>query len=393
MTDHPIFSKFRGYHGPKPRDGVVDWIGMRHLHWSLFLDAWQARKAVAGSENDPDCGAWILTGVRDPLDLIVASFFEDVDTYCPGLSFDERNIEEELGRVTAAFRTWTAINTKENVGEHGLPADTSACSDVSWRDDGAMIRTPLKAWSFALSAPVVWPKSLGALAGRVRLTATEVTGRLGVGLLDRSAKTWIGREFVDGDADVVLRFPAGQGPMDLVVGNASTVGVRSSGVISGATVELEIDRARHASRIDLAAGAVHKPVDWITAIDSTTDGCLFWFEREFRPFTEIDIFEHPIDEKPFITFKSGRYNVLLYRFEKLKSSLPDMFRAMGLVPPPSLADAAVGFERRSDALRRAFKASFSPDEHLLRRIYETPYARFFYPQLSALHGVDAATRE
>jgi len=332
-----------------------------------------ARNTVSAIEAEPSSQVWILTGVRDPLELMVASFFQNLDTQCPGLTYDPDRIDEELGRVTTAFQAWTAVSASDGVSD---PSQREGASPkIAWLHDGARIETPVEAWSFALSVPITVPDDVRAAPGRVRLSTTKVTGRLGLGLLDTTTNAWVARAFSEADGEFEIRFQADHPPLALVIHNASTTGMRSTGTVSDASLEVDADGQPWIGRVNLRTGIVHGPLEW-----AASDSGLFWFDREFRPFTGIDIFSHPLGDKPFITFRDGRYDVLLYRFESLRGALPDMIGALGLIPPASIQATNVGVEKSSGALYRAFRQAFAPDEAFLRRIYETPHGRFFYPR-------------
>jgi len=106
-----------------------------------------------------------------------------------------------------------------------------------------------------------------------------------------------------------------------------------------------------------------------------------WFEGEFRLFVGIDIYAARLSDAPFVRFKNNEFDVLLYRYEQLRGSLPSMLQTGGLqalaVPP-----ANVGAEKQSGAIYEEFKRQFKVTGDVRKVLLNNAYTRHFYPDLA-----------
>jgi hypothetical protein len=83
-----------------------------------------ARKAMVALSQQPPENVWILTGIRDPLDLAIAAFFQNLAYYCPDYTspapdevFDVSRFNVEVDRVIEAFqRQFEAFLQRTNAG-------------------------------------------------------------------------------------------------------------------------------------------------------------------------------------------------------------------------------------------------------------------------------------
>jgi Putative capsular polysaccharide synthesis protein len=85
-----------------------------------MLAAQRARDEILNSDQP----IFVLTGFRDPIDLAISAFFQNVTTFCPGLTFDPRRIHVETARIAEVFnREFDQFLNRMN---NGVPAQTFA---------------------------------------------------------------------------------------------------------------------------------------------------------------------------------------------------------------------------------------------------------------------------
>lgn len=71
----------------------------------LLSQVLAAERAVPTFQRRIQTGdAWIISGMREPFSLSVASFFQNISTFCPWLTFEKQNLDTEVERAMAFYR-------------------------------------------------------------------------------------------------------------------------------------------------------------------------------------------------------------------------------------------------------------------------------------------------
>ncbi len=105
-----------------------------------------------------------------------------------------------------------------------------------------------------------------------------------------------------------------------------------------------------------------------------------WFDKEFRPFYDVDAYERPIARsQPFISFCSGKFNFVIYRTELLSSAIHPLLQTIGApAVAGEISSANVGAEKDYSNLYRVFKRRFKPPVSVMDYYYSGPFYRHFY---------------
>jgi hypothetical protein len=63
-----------------------------------------AARAVSAelASRQTEC-SWVITGVRDPLDLCISAFFQNLPIYCPWITYDDANLDAETVHLIEFF--------------------------------------------------------------------------------------------------------------------------------------------------------------------------------------------------------------------------------------------------------------------------------------------------
>ena len=139
---------------------------------------------------------------------------------------------------------------------------------------------------------------------------------------------------------------------------------------------LALDDVRHVrdTRIEwdaLLADAFERSFNHEYALD--------WFDRELKRLTGIDVFARPFDAGQAATvFERGRYRVLLVRYERLREATARIADFVG-TGSIDLARVNRGERKWYGALYAEFKRDYQAPPELLQRLYDSRYARHFYP--------------
>ncbi|MGH7660255.1 MAG: putative capsular polysaccharide synthesis family protein [Vulcanimicrobiaceae bacterium] len=79
---------------------------------SLRKQTNEARAAMLALANQEPTNVWVLTGFRDPLDLAISAFFQNLSYYSrdyvspePGESYDQQRFDAQVDRVIESFRS------------------------------------------------------------------------------------------------------------------------------------------------------------------------------------------------------------------------------------------------------------------------------------------------
>ena len=103
-----------------------------------------------------------------------------------------------------------------------------------------------------------------------------------------------------------------------------------------------------------------------------------WFDDELKRLTGVDIFAHPFDrEKGFTEITAGRFNVFVYRLDKLDTLQPELARFLGH-PDFRLIKMNESASKRYTDLYRAFKKVYvrapggldAAEQRFLKHFYE-----------------------
>ena len=103
-----------------------------------------------------------------------------------------------------------------------------------------------------------------------------------------------------------------------------------------------------------------------------------WFNKEFNPFYQMDIYDHPVGSDSVVRFEKGRFRFVLYRTETLQFCLREIIRRVGLRPPSILKSENVGAEKVYGRLYAAFKKRFRPTSAMIDYYYGGRYFQHFY---------------
>jgi Putative capsular polysaccharide synthesis protein len=105
-----------------------------------------------------------------------------------------------------------------------------------------------------------------------------------------------------------------------------------------------------------------------------------WFDKEFRPFYDVDVYERPIGRsQPFITFSSSKFNFVIYRTELLSTAIHPLLRTIGApAVVGEMSSVNVGEEKDYLNLYRVFKRRFKPSVSVKDYYYGGPFFRHFY---------------
>lgn len=105
-----------------------------------------------------------------------------------------------------------------------------------------------------------------------------------------------------------------------------------------------------------------------------------WFTTELQPTTGIDVYARPFPtEKGFQQYESGRFRMLLIRFEDLPMVGPDsLARFLGLDVPVPLVKANVASQKWYSDVYQRFLAEAQIPELVLDQAYKSRQALHFY---------------
>jgi Putative capsular polysaccharide synthesis protein len=105
-----------------------------------------------------------------------------------------------------------------------------------------------------------------------------------------------------------------------------------------------------------------------------------WFDKEFRPFYDVDVYERPIARfQPFISFCSGKFNFVIYRTELLSSAIHPLLQTIGApAVAGEISSVNVGEEKDYSNLYRVFKRRFKPPVSVMDYYCSGPFFRHFY---------------
>lgn len=115
-------------------------------------------------------------------------------------------------------------------------------------------------------------------------------------------------------------------------------------------------------------------------LDLTLRGPEWWFDKEFRPFYDVDVYERPIGQsQPFISFSNNKFNFLIYRTEFLSSAIHPILRTIGApAVVGEISSFNVGEEKDYSNIYRVFKRRFKPPVSVMDYYYSGPFFRHFY---------------
>jgi hypothetical protein len=115
-------------------------------------------------------------------------------------------------------------------------------------------------------------------------------------------------------------------------------------------------------------------------LDLTLRGPEPWFDREFRPCYDVDVYERHIGRsEPFVSFRSGKFNFVIYRTELLSSAIDPLLQRIGVSPVVrEMSSFNVGEEKDYSNVYRVFKRRFKPSSSVLDYYCGGRFFRHFY---------------
>lgn len=126
---------------------------------------------------------------------------------------------------------------------------------------------------------------------------------------------------------------------------------------------------------------------WITAQEN-------WFDTDFFPVTGFDPFEHPFDkEQGYSIYETESFRILLIRTEKIGSKLPMALGELLSLAPESIIvrDRNLGSERSNNQDYNNALKSIVPGSDMLKRMYESRFAKHFLLERERVNAVTKAT--
>lgn len=111
-----------------------------------------------------------------------------------------------------------------------------------------------------------------------------------------------------------------------------------------------------------------------------------WFEFEFKPVHNLDIYDIEFGSKSFVTLASDRGNFVFYRMEGFRESLPALLAALPLPKPAQILNRNVGAEKEYAVLYRRFRERFVPSQSMLAYYYESRFFRHLYAGAAPIYG-------
>ncbi|QEY32769.1 hypothetical protein EVJ50_11560 [Synechococcus sp. RSCCF101] len=109
------------------------------------------------------------------------------------------------------------------------------------------------------------------------------------------------------------------------------------------------------------------------------DYTLGWFDSEFKPYTGIDVYEHPFDtQRGYSSIHTAGTDVLIIRMETLDQCCrPALADFLG-VDVGDLIQTNITAEKPHAELARQVREQISYPRPMLRKLYASKYAKHFY---------------
>lgn len=102
---HYLSDEGLAYLGSMCRLPGIEADGFESVMQQLTLAHAMRDELDAYLDADVSCRVWVLTGVRHPLDLSVAAFFQNLRTYCPWLDYDDDKADCAADRLIEFFNS------------------------------------------------------------------------------------------------------------------------------------------------------------------------------------------------------------------------------------------------------------------------------------------------
>lgn len=105
-----------------------------------------------------------------------------------------------------------------------------------------------------------------------------------------------------------------------------------------------------------------------------------WFDKEFRPFYDVDVYERRIGlSQPYVTFGNRNFKFMIYRMELLSSAIDPLLRGIGAPKVvKDLRDLNVGRKKDYSSIYQAFRQRFRLRSPVMDYYYGGPFFRHFY---------------
>ncbi len=104
-----------------------------------------------------------------------------------------------------------------------------------------------------------------------------------------------------------------------------------------------------------------------------------WYDKEFRPLHDIDVFATPFDmSKGYVVYRSPVADALLLKLESLEGSAPAAFREFLGIDDFELVTTNTAEDKQYARLYKAFRKQLVLPDDYLDRIYGSQLAHHFY---------------
>jgi len=105
---------------------------------------------------------------------------------------------------------------------------------------------------------------------------------------------------------------------------------------------------------------------------------LNWFDREFRPFHDVDLYEHEPDELGMFRVERGPVLVLVYRMESLRGHFDEVLGRLPGVKSVQQINDNEAAKKKCAALYREFRRRLEPTPEMHDFYYNSRFFRHFY---------------
>lgn len=108
------------------------------------------------------------------------------------------------------------------------------------------------------------------------------------------------------------------------------------------------------------------------------DLALDWFDGEFAPVHDFDVYSHSPGKDGLLVVDRGRTRFIIYRLETLATQFPRILQAIPGLPRVVQSNQNLAKDKPCGALYEAFRRSFRPTEAMLEYYGNSKYYRHFY---------------
>ncbi|MEK7639416.1 MAG: putative capsular polysaccharide synthesis family protein [Patescibacteria group bacterium] len=120
---------------------------------------------------------------------------------------------------------------------------------------------------------------------------------------------------------------------------------------------------------------------------------LYWYEKDFKEATNIDIFAYPFDQNEgFSVVPHETYPTLIFRTEMEDTNKAEIIKTFLNLSDFNLTRENTRSQKVDAALYRLFKDSLVLPSDILNKIYSSPYAKHFLTEKERLASVEKYTK-